>query len=88
MLKYLLAILFISSAYAGNLICVADNGKQYSYTLPEGSHGEFTETINWKSGTGQKIVVKDINHLSPSDDYLKLMDGKYSIVYSLSCLYE
>jgi len=91
-LLFLLCMLFLQPLFASTLTCAADNNKTYRFEVEKGSKGEFIELSDWtsgpKSGTRQTIVVKDINKTDPSDDYLKLTDGKYTITYSLRCVYE
>jgi hypothetical protein len=91
-LLFLLCMLFLQPLFASTLTCAADNNKTYRADLKDNAHGMFTETIDWKkgskAGTTQTIVVKDINNTDPSEDYLKFTDGKYTVTYSLRCVYE
>ena len=91
-LLFLLCMLFLQPLFASTLTCAADNNRTYRFELEEGSKGEFKEISDWKggikSGTKQTIMIKDIKKTDPSDDYLQFTDGKYTVTYSLRCVYE
>jgi hypothetical protein len=91
-LFFFLCLLFIHPSFAKTLTCAADNNKTYVFELENNSKGEFKEESKWnggvKSGIIQTIAVKNINKTDPSEDYLNITDGKYTITYSLRCVYE